>query len=184
MSLLILAASFASCTLGGYTRIQLTDEHLTPVVSYLNRVIPLMFPEAEGPPTIQRAEIQIVAGYNLRLRITIARHLVVTVVVWVNPRQIVKLTSIQPDDEPQLAGGWRWHDLNNLDQAAVDSVVAEIRPRGFTGTVSKVLALRTQVVAGLNTHLIFLDQDGGLHAAVVYQNPQQVKEVTFYRAIK
>jgi hypothetical protein len=184
MSLLILAVSLVSCTVGSYTRIKLTDEHLTSVLPYLDRVIPLMFPEAQGPPTIQRAEMQIVAGYNLRLHITIGRRTAAVVVIYVNPRQVAKLTSIQPDPDTVLPGGWHWHDVTNLDQDAVDGVVREIGPYGFTGTLSKVLAFRTQVVAGLNTHIIFTDQDGNLHAALVYQNPRQQKEVVFYRAIK
>jgi hypothetical protein len=181
MSLLVLAVSLVSCTFGGYARVRLTDAHVSYVTPYVNRAIPLLFPESTSAPIIQRAEIQVVAGYNLRLEILVARSLLASVVLYVNPQQVITVASIAPVNSTLFVGGWRWRDV---DQDLVNGVIADIRPSGFTGTVSKVLALRTQVVAGLNIHLIFTDQEGGLHSALVYQNPQQVREVTFYRTIE
>jgi hypothetical protein len=169
---------------GGYKFVELTDPHVTAVHEFLNTNVPKLFPNVEGEVIIQYAEIQIVAGYKLRLHIAGSHGLAFTIVLYVDPSQNIKVTAVRPRDTSHVIGGYKWVDPKTLEAKDLGSVMMLLREeKGFTGEASTVLAMRTQVVSGLNTHVIFVDGEGIVHAAVVYHNPRQEGQVTFYNTI-
>jgi hypothetical protein len=170
---------------GSYETIEVTDPHVTAVRAFLDSTVPKLFPNVKGDITIQLAELQIVAGYNLKLHVTAPRGLSFSLVLHVDPSQVIKLVAIQPLDNSRMIGGYKWVDVHDFSSDDFGALLESLREQnGFTGIAKSILAVRTQVVSGLNTHVIFTDVEGVVHSMVVYRNVRQERKVTFYNAIK
>jgi hypothetical protein len=147
--------------------------------------LPLLFPDASGTPEITAAERQTVAGYNVRLDLTLSADLKFSVTLWVDVQQQIHLTAIAPpEDSVAIPGGWRWQDPKSLtdeDTSAIKALLA--KHNGFDGAIADVLAVRTQVVSGKKEHVIFTRSDGSVNAVVTTTNHQE-QTVNFFKGIK
>jgi hypothetical protein len=167
---LFLAGSLCADPDGGYKPIGVNDAAVTPARTYLNRVLPILFPDGKGSPTIETAEEQVVNGYNLRLGVTIGRTIAFTIVVHIRfEAEPPKILSIVGKEAGAPLSGWQWHDVSEVTPSKLKEISTILHDKGsFTGEVGEVIAIRTQVVSGENWHIIFRDKASGLWAAVLY----------------
>jgi hypothetical protein len=171
-----------SAIVGAYKSVATTDTSVESVRPYLERVLPVLFPDARGLPEIQQAERQTVHGYNLRLSVQWQRGPDLTVVVWIrSPNEPPRITAVAPGKTPRrLMGGYNWGAGRALDPDEITVIEAALRAqRGFGGHIAEVLAVRTQVVAGQNRHIVFADKEGAVWAAVIFTNLADEKKVTY-----
>jgi hypothetical protein len=62
--------------------------------------------------------------------------------------------------KPALINSYRWVDAAALNSEWIYDFEATLREQvGFTGRIARVLAVRTQIDAGQNRHLIFVDDE-------------------------
>jgi hypothetical protein len=155
---------------GGYKPIAVTDPLVAPAQAYLNRVFPNLFPDAKGGPTIESAEVQVVHGSNLRLNVSAQRLIALTTVLYLksdaDPPKIVSIVGRQVATVPS---GWQWQDVASVSAERLKEIKTVLSGNGgFTGEVLEFIAIRSQIVAGQNWHVIFRDTAEVLWAAVVY----------------
>jgi hypothetical protein len=175
----------AGLATGHFTAVSLSDPSVEYVKDYVNTKLPLLFPDARGTPEIAAAERQTAAGYNLKLLIKIPRGLSFTVTLWVNAQRRIRVTAIAAaPPRKNLAGGYRWHPISSLtanDLKSLETLLAE--QSSFMGKIAGVLAVRTQIVAGTNRHVIFTDEEGTLYSAVVHTNVKQKKTISTFKRV-
>jgi hypothetical protein len=173
MLALFLTLSLSADPIPGYKTISVNDAAVTPARTYLNRVLPVLFPDGKATPTIETAELQVVNGYNLRLGVAIGRTIAFTTVLAIRSEaDSPKLVSIVGKPAPDALASWQWHDVSEVTATKLKEIATVLHDKGgFTGEIAEVIAIRTQVVSGENWHVIFHDKAGTLWAAVLYFAP-------------
>jgi hypothetical protein len=171
--LVLLFGASLSAEDGGYKPIAVDDPLVAPAQAYLNRVVPNLFPDGKGPGSIDSAEIQIVHGYNLRLNVSVPRTIAFTTVLSFSSKtDPPKLVSIVGKQVAVVPSGWQWHDLSEVTTEKLNAIMTTLRDKGgFTGEVAELIAVRSQVVAGENLHVIFHDNAAVVWAAILYFPP-------------
>jgi hypothetical protein len=165
---------FSVSIVGGWIQVRPDSEYVQTVVPFLNDNFVKLLPEYKMRRTVlvvQSAKIQIVSGYNIHL-VTNAGYDIIEFKMYVTPRQDIKLVdfSVTPSDyQMQLVGGWQICDADKDQEIVVDAVATYMKTKNIKTEMQYVLFLRTQVVAGLNIHVVYQDNEGITHSIVVYR---------------
>jgi hypothetical protein len=175
----------ATVSVGDFLSINVSDPKVKSVSSYLTKAIPQLFPEADGRPEITSAERQVVAGYNVRLSIKMARNLAFSITLYVNLEGKIRIIAIAPlKNEEQVPGTFEWGEVNSLTTADLDSIQSTLSAEnGFNGKIATVLAVRDQPVKNGNRHIIFADEARVLHSAVLSRDENGNQKLDFFRTV-
>lgn len=179
--------AFALSLEGGWqdvSDIGTSDPH---VVSFINKVMPKLFPELKSDSVIQivKAKKQIVNGANYDLTVKAAPFVLCVIRVYTDLKGNSKITAIhrQLGDNP-FQGSYKWVSPSSVSTEDIQLILNLLRKdHNFEGNVKLILAARRQVVSGHNTHIIFADNNGQLHSVVSYINLKNQAKLTFYNAI-
>jgi hypothetical protein len=167
IALLSLAAT------SGYKSLLVSDASILPVCNFLQRAVSILFPDVREAPEFLSAERFLGAKGRFRFSIRIRR--VFCLIIVVKLRSAARspiIVSIQHlGFKPTLINSYRWCDAAALSSEWIYEFEAALREQvGFTGQIAHILAVRKQIDAGQNQHLIFLDDDEQLWAAIVHAN--------------
>ena len=169
-----LAAQSASM-LGGWKEVKADSEFVEAVRPYISENYLKMLPEYKTRNTllaIESAEIQVVNGYNIHI-IAKLGYDAVDFTLHVSPKREIKLNDfgVAPsnDAEKTQMGGWRIRNAD-FDQKFLNEAIDSYKnTNGIKAEMAKVFLVRTQVVAGLNIHIVYQDTEGMTHSIMMYR---------------
>ena len=170
---------------GGYKTVSPSSPEVEFVRPWLEKKVEKLFNDAIHCNVV-KAEKQIVAGYNLRLTIESYPGLRFVIVLWVNIKQEIKVTSIEgAANKPVTLGGWSFVAPEAITETEISDACAIIkRVDGVTFTPKRVVCARAQSGDGTNRHYIIEDEDGNLHSTVVHRPRNGGKvQLLYYSAV-
>ena len=158
---------------GGYRSCKVTDQKVQYVADYAKKAVPAFysaFRKENFDLTIKRAKYQVVNGYNVQLTCRVKNELF-TITLHCNPTKNLKTVlnfRPTPTDSLPIAGGWQWSKADDFikeNEAAFTKLLASSNAAPF----KTILAVRSQVVAGTNYQVIYVDANDVLHSVTYYQ---------------
>lgn len=177
-----LAAQSASL-LGGWKEVKTDSEFVETVRPYINENYLKMLPEYKKRNTllaIESAEIQVVNGYNIHIVAKLGFD-AVDFTLHVSPKKEIKISNFglapSNDEELTMMGGWRIRNGDFEEQFLKESIDAYRKTNGLKAEISKVFLVRTQVVAGLNIHIVYQDTEGITHSVMIYRTLSGLYEI-------
>ena len=156
---------------GGWQTIPVDSEQVKRVIPYLDRNLPLLFPEIkQGKYTIASAELQIVEGINLQLIIKDqGSPLLFQLSLYVDLKNKTTITEItRPLGSRPTVGGFNWQSTARFSQNDYLRLIRTIQ-RKVNLLISKkgtVLVYRIQVVNGMNIHVIIKDSNQNVFSVI------------------
>jgi hypothetical protein len=162
--------------LGGWKEVKPDSEFVEAVRPYINENYLKMLPEYKEKNTllaIESAKIQIVNGFNIQIKAKLGFD-EVDFSLYVSPQKSIKLTNfgITPAniEERPVMGGWSIRTSDFDHEIINEAVAAYKKQNGLTAEMTKIFLVRTQIVAGLNIHIVYQDADGTTHSINMYRN--------------
>ena len=171
-----LAVTSLSIT-GGWKEVKRDSNFVQNVEPYLKRNYLNLLPEYQKRNTllvVESAQIQIVNGYNIRINAKLGFD-AVEFTLHVAPSKSIQLNTfhVTPsnDAEKTQLGGWKIQDAD-YEPKFVNQIVNEYKSnKNLNAELTKVLFVRTQIVSGINIHVVYQDANGVTHSVVAYRPP-------------
>lgn len=176
--------ALSSSAMGGWKKVDFDSEFVQNAMTYLRPRYMRLLPEYRNRNTLlafQDAEIQVVNGYNIRINTKLGLTPYSFNLHFAPGQQNAQLLGITPgvSNEQQPIGGWRTQS-NDFEPELISSIFGLYASNnGINAKLDKVVFIRTQVVGGLNAHVVFQDTDGNLHSVICYRNPQGEMSIQF-----
>lgn len=153
---------------GGWESISVHSKEVNSVRSYLQKNIPILFPELENYEyLIESAKLQIVAGMNLQLNIQIMKpQFSFIITLYINPQKQITILDISPVNTARpILGEYVWHKVTN-----------EINENLLKFVQGKIIVYRTKIERGVKIHVIFRDENQDIYSAVFARNHKTQKD--------
>lgn len=153
---------------GGWKPISVQSKEVNSVRKYFQDNIQILFPEVENSDfIIELAQIQIVAGMNLRLHIkTIKPQISFIITLYVNPERNITIKDIEKDKNTRpMFGQYIWHDVSPIINQTLQNLVQ-----------GNIIVYRTKIERGMKTHIIFRDPEEKVYSAIFTINPKTKNE--------
>lgn len=160
---------------GGWKSIPIDSEQVTLIRPYLDRNLPLLFPEiGQKGYEITFAKLQIVNGMFIQLTINTSTILCFDLTLFVDQQNKITISEIQPLSKAKpIMGGFKWvssmlfssNDLYRLAKTIQKKMNLLVSKSGT------VLVYRKQVVNGIKEHVIFMDSNHNIFSAIIIRKP-------------
>ena len=163
--------SLALTNLGGYQDCPSDSGYVSYAKGYIQKAVPAFYPAYRTKDfviDVQEARYQLVNGYNLEVTCRVGNELF-TMTLYCNPRtKTQKVTAFQavPTDSLRLSGGWSWQNPENFRTETFSTLLKSYQD-GLD--FDKILAVRSQVVNGMNYQVVYTDSKGVLHSVKYYE---------------
>lgn len=170
-------------SLGGFQECETDSGYVKNALPYLKKAIPAFYKKLRNSDfdvDIQSASYQIVNGYNLKLSCRVNDELF-TIKLYCNPRvnknTVVGFNPV-PTDKILPPGSWKWGDVSSYQDNNLESFTSLLKEQDSPIDVKNVLAVRQQLVNGMNYEVTFTDSNDILHSISYYQPFRQTAKAT------
>ena len=169
---------------GGWKEVKRDSNFVQRVEPYLKENYLKLLPEYQKRNTllvIESAEIQIVNGYNIHLVAKLGFD-AIEFTLHVSPSQAIQLNSfhVTPSNDAEKTQLGSWHiQQTDYEPKFINQIVAEYKNnKNLSAEMTKVLFIRTQIVSGINVHVVYQDSNGTTHSVVAYRSAAGKLEIT------
>lgn len=162
---------------GGWQAVGYDSEYVRKVIPYVNKNYMKILPEYTRTNTLLAfvsAEVQVVNGYNIHLThklghdtVEFSLHVSIT-----NEISLLGFKFLPKNADEHLLGGWTIQNPDYDEREVYDVIKYYIVTKGVNTVKDTVLFVRTQVVAGLNIHVVYKDNLGKIHSIVAFRDLQ------------
>lgn len=166
----------ASSIPGGWKEVDQDSEFVQNVLPYVHRNYMKILPEYRKRNTLcvfKKAMVQIVNGYNIQLLSALGKD-EIKIDLHVSPQQKITLRNfahLPANDITEQVGGWKIQDPSYSPELVGLCINQYNAAKGINAVADKIILVRTQVVAGIKVHVVFLDHEGNTHSTIVYRKP-------------
>lgn len=164
--------------LGGWKEVDFDSEFVQTVLPYVHKNYLKILPEYKRRNTLcafKSAQVQIVNGYNIKI-VNALGFDEIGLELHVSPQKEITVRNFEHrissnKEQIPLAGGWKTQKLDYAPELVQQCIAQYNSVKGINALPEKILLIRTQVVAGIKVHVVFIDQAGKTHSTIVIRNP-------------
>lgn len=182
------AAIFALNIIGGYNKVDMDEDIIVSARGFMRENLGLFFPEFARTNILFHvvdAEMQVVAGYNIIITFRLGNEEYKVKLYYPPGKMTPIVNNIVSTSESSLGGGWRFHDPQEFSSEHANSVLNTLKhEQNLDVSIKHLVMARTQIVSGMNTHIVFYDDNGVLHSVTTYRRPNGLSSITQYNTLK